>query len=364
MAPRPSRNALDLGTGCGFLAALLSQNSERVYALDLSATAVRFAEFNVRWNALSNVTCLQGNLFEPVRNLRFDLIVSNPPFFICPVPFSAANQVLFKHSRTEGDTFCIQLARDASTFLEEDGFFHMMFSWLELSGQDWRDRLTAAFSGLGCDVWGLRTHEEAAEDYVSLWCQLLDQNEQSELDSLHQQGLDYFRQNNVSSVGTGLLSLRRCSNRPNFLWFDDAPDDRSEPYGSSVAAIFDVRARFDSAANDALLQEKFTAAPDLVTIQKASLQDSTWQTTDSELNRESGLKYSFSTVDPFLSRVVSSLDERFSLQQVLERLSREENLPLEDVISRHLPNLRELLRFGFLLPGLANAHGNSERMQI
>lgn len=188
MVPRRSRNALDLGTGCGFLAALLSQNSERVYAIDLSVTAVHFAEFNACWNALSNVTCLQGNLFEPVRNLRFDLIVSNPPYFICPVPSSAANQMLFKHSRTEGDTFCIQLARDASTFLEEDGFFHMMFSWLELSGQDWRDKLTAAFSGLGCDVWVLRTHQESAEYYVSLWCQLLDQNEQPELNSLNQQG--------------------------------------------------------------------------------------------------------------------------------------------------------------------------------
>jgi len=347
MVSRPARNALDLGTGCGFLATLLSKNSERVYAVDVNPIAVQFTEFNARWNGFPNITCLQGSLFEPVRHLRFDLIVSNPPFFIGPLPGSSANHRLFQHSGHEGDSFCIQLARDASTFLEEDGYFQMMFSWFEFRGQDWGDKLAAVFSGLGCDVWGLRICQDSAEDYVSSLCS---ESDQTELDSFRQEGLRYFEQNNITSVGTGLLTLRRCSTRPNLLWFDEAPDDRSEPYGSAVAAIFDIRARFDSATDDVLLQQIFTAAPGLVSIRKTSLQGCRWQITASELALESGLKYTFGDVDPLILRVVPYLDGCSSLHQVLERVSLEEHLPLGDVIAKRLPSFRELIRFGFLLP--------------
>jgi methyltransferase family protein len=350
MIPHSSRNALDLGTGCGVLATLLSPNSERVYAVDLSSTAVQFADFNARWNGLSNVTCLQGSLFAPVRDLRFDHIISNPPFMICPVPASTANHLLFQHSGSEGDSFCIQLARDASTFLEEGGFFQMMFSWLEFAGQDWNDKLNAAFSGLGCDAWCLRVIQEPGEEYVSTWCSELTHVEQTDMESLRQQGLDYFKQNNIAAVGTGLLTLHRCSTRSNHLWFDEAPEDRSEPYGSSVASIFDVRVALDSVGNEVLLQHRFKAGPDFVSIQKSSLQKGQWQTTALEFGRESGLKYTFSDVDPFLVRVVPHLDGRNTLHYVLESLSREERVPLAEVIAKHLPSLREMLRFGFILP--------------
>src|SRR5450432_2807276 len=55
ITPRHARNALDLGTGCGFLATLLSPQADRVYALDLNSAAIQFAEFNARWNSFRNI---------------------------------------------------------------------------------------------------------------------------------------------------------------------------------------------------------------------------------------------------------------------------------------------------------------------
>lgn len=350
MNPRRARKALDLGTGCGFLATLLSPYADRVYAVDLNPSAVQFADFNARWNSLSNITCLQGNLFEPVRELRFDLIVCNPPFLICPVPDSSVNQILFQHSGQQGDSFCIQIARDASSFLEEDGFFHMMFSWIQTEGQDWHARLATAFSGLGCDVWCLRTCEMPSEEYMSSWCADVPDVPNTDLDALHRQGLAYFRQHNIASIGTGLLTLRRCTWRPNQIWFDDAPEDRSEPYGSSVATIFDLRVKFESAPDEHLLQQKFVATPDIAIIQKSSRKGRRWEVIASELCRDSGLKYTFSGLDPLLSEIVTRLDGRTSLRLILARLSRERHLPLSRLMATHLPNLRELLRFGFILP--------------
>ncbi len=350
MNPSPVRNALDLGTGCGFLALLLSPRAERVYALDLNPAAVQLAEFNARWNSLSNITCLQGNLFEPVGDLRFDLIVCNPPFFICPVPDSSTNRVLFEHSGQEGDSFCIQIARDAPSFLEEGGFFHMMFSWIQSEGQDWRARLTAPFSGLGCDVWCLRTGEESPEEYVSTWSAHQANIQDMDGDSLRRRGLAYFEEHKIAAVGTGLLTLHRCTTPPNHLWFDDAPDDRSEPYGSSVATIFDLRANFDSADEEFLLKAVFAVAPDVALVNKTARTRGRWEVIASEFCRDSGLKYTFSGVDPLLAEIVTHLDGRSSLRLILGRLSKKHHLALSNIIAAHLPNVRELLRFGFLLP--------------
>ena len=99
----------------------------------------------------------------------------------------------------------------------------------------------------------------------------LDDEELEQVEAFRKEGVRYFQQNQIAAVGTGLLTLRRCSTRPNHLWFDEAPDDRSEPYGSIVSTIFDIRARFDSASDDTLLQQKFTTAPDLVSIPRRLL---------------------------------------------------------------------------------------------
>jgi len=348
--PRRARNALDLGTGCGFLAVLLAPRADRVYAVDVNPEAVQLADFNARWNFFSNITCLQGDLFEPVHKLRFDLIVCNPPFFICPVRDPLVNRILYQHSGQRDDSFCIQLARDASCFLEEEGFFHMTLSWIQTEGQDWRARLATAFSGIGCDVWCLRAEEESPEDYVSAWCADLPEVQDTDVDALRCQGLAYFQQRKITAIGTGLLTLRRCTSRPNHLWFDDAPDDRSEPYGSSVATIFDLRVRFDSAADEFLLQQKFAIAPDIAIVQKSARKGRHWKIIASEFCRDSGLKYIFSGVDPLLSEIVMRLDGRSALRVILARLARERHLQLSRIIATHLPHVRELLRYGFILP--------------
>jgi len=73
---------LDLGTGSGALAIALA--SERmlcqVTATDVSAAALAVAEENARHLCLGNVTFLAGHWTEPVRNQRFKVIVSNPPY--------------------------------------------------------------------------------------------------------------------------------------------------------------------------------------------------------------------------------------------------------------------------------------------
>ncbi|MGC1449855.1 MAG: methyltransferase [Candidatus Sulfotelmatobacter sp.] len=359
MVRRPSRTSLDLGTGCGFLAALLAEHSEHVYAVDLNPTAVQFADFNCRWNGLRNVTCLEGNATAPVRDKRFDLIVCNPPFMICPVPNELSSQIRFKYSGQEGDEFCIHLARKACQLLNEDGNLHMIFECIEPNDEDWKRRLTTAFSGTDCDVWVMRLYSRPSEMYLSEWLTevkesgwLADRREAQEVDTeaLRREAVRCFEQWKVRSIGGGLLTMRRCSRRPNYLWFDEAPEDQSEPYGESVSTLFDIRIYVSSADDAALLEEKLMASPDIGVLQKAELETGRWQVTESEFELGRGLKYSFSGVSPQLLQLVTLMDGNRTLRQIFEAQSPREHRASPEIIAKHLREIRELLWFGFLIP--------------
>jgi len=83
----PSR-ILDLCTGSGCLALALAKNfpDAEVYGTDISKDAIRYACENAKLNDIKNITFLKGSLFEPLkqlisaRPLKFDVIVSNPPY--------------------------------------------------------------------------------------------------------------------------------------------------------------------------------------------------------------------------------------------------------------------------------------------
>ena len=72
---------LDLGTGSGCLAVTLDVEEEHmnVTATDISIDALSTAKKNNR-NLKGNVTFHQGDWYGPVEGMKFDIIVSNPPY--------------------------------------------------------------------------------------------------------------------------------------------------------------------------------------------------------------------------------------------------------------------------------------------
>ena len=81
--PAGVESVLDLCTGSGCLAVLASRRfpNARVDAVDISAAALEVAARNVAGYGLENqVTLHRGDLFKPLGNRRYDLIISNPPY--------------------------------------------------------------------------------------------------------------------------------------------------------------------------------------------------------------------------------------------------------------------------------------------
>jgi len=77
-APR----ALDMGTGSGIGAVFAARLGYRVTAVDINPDAVRCARINALQHHLEeHIEVRLGDLFEPVRRERFDVVLFNPPFF-------------------------------------------------------------------------------------------------------------------------------------------------------------------------------------------------------------------------------------------------------------------------------------------
>jgi ribosomal protein L3 glutamine methyltransferase len=81
--PADVESVLDLCTGSGCLAILASKNfpNARIDAVDISRDALEVAAGNVAEYGLQDrVTLHRGDLFQPIGDGRYDLIISNPPY--------------------------------------------------------------------------------------------------------------------------------------------------------------------------------------------------------------------------------------------------------------------------------------------
>lgn len=143
---------LDIGTGCGALAISLARElaSARIWAVDVSAAALEVARKNcARHGVDKRIHLLQGDLFEPVAGLRFDLILSNPPYIRSSELSNLAEEIRLWEpigaldGGVDGLNFYREMVRDAHNYLNPKG--HMA---LEI-GAEMGDAVAALIDSVG-----------------------------------------------------------------------------------------------------------------------------------------------------------------------------------------------------------------------
>ncbi|WP_407376871.1 HemK2/MTQ2 family protein methyltransferase [Methanobrevibacter sp.] len=76
----PGQSVLEIGTGSGIVAMYASRLSDDITVTDINFDACELARKNFEANNIENIEILFGNLFEPVKNRKFDVILFNTPY--------------------------------------------------------------------------------------------------------------------------------------------------------------------------------------------------------------------------------------------------------------------------------------------
>jgi methylase of polypeptide subunit release factors len=198
---KPVDNFLDLGTGSGVQAVHLAGRARRITATDLNPRALELAALSF---ALSEIEAelLTGDLFAPVEDRTFDLIVSNPPFVISP-----DRRFGYRESGLGGDELCRRLVRKAPRHLAEDGWCQLLANWLHVDGEDWHERVAGWIDGV--DGWVVQRDVQDPAEYAELWLRDSCEAGTPEYRERYDAWLEYFERQKVTGIGFGWISLHR-----------------------------------------------------------------------------------------------------------------------------------------------------------
>ena len=77
---KKGQSVLEIGTGSGLVSMYASLLTEDITATDINFNALELAEKNFKLNNIGTIKLAFGDLFEPVKDRKFDVILFNTPY--------------------------------------------------------------------------------------------------------------------------------------------------------------------------------------------------------------------------------------------------------------------------------------------
>ncbi|WP_206475499.1 methyltransferase [Microbacterium sp. KRD172] len=348
IVPVPVGRALDLGTGCGIQALLVSRHAGEVVATDISARALAFAELNARLNGVSNVTFRQGSMFEPVADEAFDLIVSNPPFVITP-RVEGLTAYEYRDGGLIGDALVEKFVRDVPAHLTPGGIAQLLGNWESRPAAAGLDRLESWIDP-ALDAWVIQREELTPLGYAELWIRDGGTTPREDaFGAMLEAWLDDFAEREVTAIGFGYVLLRRTgastgsANDPGarLRRFETVPQSLSAP-GRALRDGLD--------AHDSLtrgIPHTLVTAADVTEARHYMPGED--DPSVIELRQGGGFGRTVS-VDSALAGFVGACDGELSVTQIVSALADLFDVPLVDLWNDLEPRIRRLVLDGFLVP--------------
>jgi tRNA1Val (adenine37-N6)-methyltransferase len=127
--PEKCKSILEIGSGCGVISLMLAQRTKaEITGVDIDGDSVEEAKKNSdRSPWMSRVQFFQERIQEFTKNTseKFDVIVSNPPFFEKNLKSPIAKKNISKHN----DSLAFEeLANTVDTLLTQTGYFGLIMS--------------------------------------------------------------------------------------------------------------------------------------------------------------------------------------------------------------------------------------------
>lgn len=126
----PNPVILDLCTGSGAIAVSLAKYipNSKIYGIDISEKALEVAKKNAEFNGVKNsIEFRVSDLFNKIRNQKFDIIVSNPPYIkkedikLLPKDVQKEPKIALDGG-TDGLVFYSRIAKSAYKHLRRGGY--------------------------------------------------------------------------------------------------------------------------------------------------------------------------------------------------------------------------------------------------
>jgi len=337
-----NETTLDLGTGSGALALEAARYSRKVTGTDINSRALIYAEFNAALNGVHNIEWRRGDAFAPVAGKRFSRIVANPPFFLSP-----ETAFLYCDSPMDLDGFSAHLARNASEYLEEGGYYQMICEWVEIEGESWEQRLREWTAGSGCDVLVLLAPAAAPLAYAEKRTQEARMMRPGGVEGYFQKQLKYLTDRRVRNVMAGVINMRKRSGHGN--WFAAVRNDLAgNDIGPEVRARFDALTFLATNKDHQILQSKLKLAPDVVLDVRsaAEFHAGAWRPNFVELVKPNGLTDRL-RLDETVSSFLPLFDGTRTLDHIAGIVAQRSGMDAEEARRRCLELARRLLQSNF-----------------
>ena len=325
--------ALDLCCGSGFQALLAARHCEHVVGTDLNPRALRLAALSASLSRVENVEWRLGNLFEPVQEKRFELVVSNPPFVISP-----AHEFTFRDGGRRGDELSRLVLSGIVERLSEGGFGHLLCSWVRREGERWSEVPRRWLEHSGCDGVIFKLASESPATHAISWTSMTASSAEEAV-ARAADWVDYYRELGVEEIATGAIVVRRRVG-PNWLAAEELVAAGSFG-GTHMARIF---AGYDALAgltdNRGLLGMALALPPEVRVVERWG-SDGTLER--ARMTVEGGLQLPGRVTPPGAAALLRALDGRRTVAEAAAGAS-----VSQPELDAALPSLRDLVRRGYL----------------
>ena len=327
---------LDLGTGSGIHALLALSHCDEVVATDINPRALAQTRFNAALNRLAVPTTRQGNLFEPLADQAFDLIVANPPYVLSP-----DSTLHFRDSGMAGDELSRTVVREAASHLAEGGFASILVNWAHGDEEAAQAPVAGWVRGIGCDALLLRFRTYDPVTYASLWIK-----EEAKFAETLDRWLGYYRRLGIRAMSSGAVILRRRSgaNWTRSARMLSAPIQAASQH---LLQIFDASDRLARMPDAELLEQRFRPRPSHRIHRTGVSRGGSYAIDGQYLETIGGIPIRVS-LGEFGSRLLGRLDSNKSLGAVTSELTPMPGMTSGDITRRVIHLVSQLFAFGFL----------------
>ncbi|WP_130839276.1 methyltransferase [Corynebacterium neomassiliense] len=361
--PDRAGKLLDLGTGSGVLA--LTLPADTVVATDIHERALDFARASERsvlrrdagqpesrsgshTGARSPVDWRAGSWFDPVRDEKFDRIVSNPPFVIGDGTVGH----IYRDSGMELDGASRLVTSGAAEHLCPGGTAHLLGAWATGFDRSPASRVASWLPDEGIRAWVIQRDEVDPETYVRTW--LTDESVDLRTPAGRQRTLDWldmFDLRGITRIGMGYLHLQRIDG-PTEVTFEEITTPDPGYFGGEVTEWFRRSAWLSDRDAGDVLAARYAVRPTVAreTVELPDPSGMGFRTVALRLTRTDGPRFSHE-IDAPLSAVVAGLNPRgLSLGDTAGLYCAVNGLDEDEFTSALCPLAVDLVRHGILLP--------------